>query len=256
MASLAATVRVGTAGWNVPREHAGLCGLAGSDDGALVDSQVGSHLQRYATVCNCAEVNSSFYRAHARKVWERWAATVPDEFRFAVKAPKAITHEAKLVDCGGLLTEFFAQVTGLGEKLGPVLFQLPPKNVFDDGVAREFLGTLREVHGGPVALEARNPSWFEPGVSRLLREYGVARVAADPAKGSALAAAPGGELGLRYFRWHGSPRTYWSNYEAERLEGLAEALKGFSGGESWVIFDNTAAGAAFANADALRRMIG
>jgi len=114
---------------------------------------------------------------------------------------------------------------------------------------------LREVYAGAVVLEPRHESWFTGEAERLLREFGVSRVAADPPKGSMLAARPGGEMGVRYFRWHGSPRTYWSAYDSARLEGLAGELKGYSGGESWVIFDNTAAGAAMGNAVELRGFV-
>lgn len=241
-------VRIGTAGWNVPRQHVELCGAEGS-------SKIGSHLERYAAVLNCVEVNSSFYKPHRLATWARWAASVPRDFRFAVKAPKAVTHTAKLVDCGSLLVEFFEQLAGLGEKLGPVLFQFPPKSSFEAGQAREFFTTLREVYAGDVVLEPRHASWFTGEAERLLREYGVARVAADPPAGSTLAARPGGDLGLRYFRWHGSPRTYWSAYDAERLSALANELRSYKDGQSWVIFDNTASGAALANAVELMGML-
>jgi uncharacterized protein YecE (DUF72 family) len=102
------------------------------------------------------EVNSSFHRPHRRATWERWAAVTPDHFSFAVKAPKAITHTAKLVNTGGALLEFFDAVRGLGDKLGPVLIQLPPKLTFVEGIAQEFLTTLRELHQGGVVLEPRH----------------------------------------------------------------------------------------------------
>ena len=237
------TVRIGTAGWTVPRAHMAACGAEGT------------HLERYACALHCVEVNSSFYRPHQQKTWAKWAASTPAEFRFAVKAPKAATHTAKLVGCGAVLREFFEQIAALGEKLGPVLFQLPPKLAFDDGVAREFFATVRELYAGPVVCEPRNASWFTPDVSRMLAEYEVARVAADPPKGSSLAAKPGGFRGLRYFRWHGSPRTYWSEYTAERLDELAAEVHAKPAAETWVIFDNTAMGHGLGNAVELQRKI-
>ena len=141
-----------------------------------------SHLERYASRLRCTEINSSFHRPHRRATWERWAATTPEDFRFAVKAPKAITHIAKLVNTGGALLEFFEAVGGLGHKLGPVLVQLPPKLSFDEGVAHEFFTTLRELHRGAVVLEPRHPSWFTASVDRLLRSFEIARAAADPPK--------------------------------------------------------------------------
>ena len=211
-----------------------------------------AHLTRYASRLPCTEINSSFHRPHRRATWERWAATTPDHFRFAVKAPKEITHTAKLINTGAALLEFFEAVRGLGDKLGPVLVQLPPKLAFDEGVAQEFFTTVRELHRGAVVLEPRHPSWFTASVDRLLRSFEVARVAADPPKGSKLAARPGGWQGLGYWRLHGSPRTYYSEYDKQWLRTFAKRLKLFVDAsevqEAWVIFDNTALGHATANA--------
>lgn len=204
---------------------------------------------------NCVEVNSSFYRPHQRKTWQRWAAATPPGFKFAVKAPKAVTHVAKLLNCGDVLAQFFEQIVGLGEKLGPVLLQFAPGHKFDQGVVRDFLGTLREIHAGPVALEPRSASWFTPEAEKLLQEFKIARVAADPAKGSSLAAKPGGAAGLRYYRLHGSPRVYWSAYDAIQIGNLAARLLDYESGECWVIFDNTAAGEALKNALELRALV-
>jgi len=87
----------------------------------------GSHLERYARRLNAAEINSSFHRPHRRKTYERWARCTPANFRFSVKVPKTMTHEARLASCGALLDRFVAEVTGLGDKLGALLVQLPPK---------------------------------------------------------------------------------------------------------------------------------
>ncbi|AXC12741.1 hypothetical protein ACPOL_3456 [Acidisarcina polymorpha] len=213
---------------------------------------MGSHLEGYASRLRCVEINSSFHRPHRRATWERWAATTPANFRFAVKASKTVTHTAKLVNTGGALLEFFDSVRGLGDKLGPVLFQLPPKLAFDEGVAQEFFITLREFHPGAVALEPRHPSWFHPQVDSLLRSFEIARVAADPPKGSELASLPGGCSGLFYWRLHGTPRIYYSEYDEQWLQTFAKRLQLLEAGprpkETWVIFDNTAMGHATANA--------
>jgi uncharacterized protein YecE (DUF72 family) len=243
------SVRVGTAGWVVPKAHAGLVAARSFDEG--------SHLERYSRAMNCVEINSTFYRPHQEKTFARWAASVPEDFRFAVKAPKAVTHEAKLCDCGAALAGFFAQLMPLREKLGPVLVQLPPKLAFDEGLVREFFSTLRKLYTGLVVVEPRHASWFAREPERLMREFEVARAMADPAAGSSLASEPGGWTGLRYFRLHGSPRKYWSEYSDEFLCGLAEGI-GASGeaAETWVIFDNTAGGHALGDAMKLRRMVG
>ncbi len=232
-------VYVGTAGWAVRK-----------DAPEEFRAGVGSHLARYGAGLNCVEVNSTFYRSHRAATWARWAQTVPTGFRFAVKAPKAITHVAKLRNVGGELQAFFDQVGALGEKLGPVLFQLPPRLEFDAGVAEEFLATLRELTQGLVALEPRHASWFDGEAGDLLRRHEVVRVAADPARVPA-AARPGGWMGWRYYRLHGSPKTYWSRYD----DGFVAALAGEIAqvrGQVWCVFDNTAEGAALWNAMELR----
>jgi uncharacterized protein YecE (DUF72 family) len=235
--------RIGTAGWSLPKQHAS--GF----------SSEGTHLDRYSAVFNCVEINSGFYRPHMRKTWERWAASTPQDFRFSVKIPKAATHAAKLVNCGALLQTFFGECSGLSEKLGPLLVQLPPKLVFDFGVAHEFFTTLRELHSGLIACEPRHATWFASEADSLLRNFEIARVAADPPKGSPLAAKPGGWQGLHYYRLHGAPRTYYSDYNAEFLTALAAALQKSSAPQTWIIFDNTALGHATANALELARLL-
>ena len=204
-------------------------------------------LARYAAVFDAAEINTTFYRSHRPDTYVRWAGTAPDGFRFAVKAPRTVTHDARLVGADALTAAFLTEVAGLGDRLGPVLVQLPPTFRFEDAVATAFFGSLRRQTDGPVVLEPRHASWFEPEAEALLMEHRVARVAADPARAPA-AAAPGGWTGWTYHRLHGSPRMYYSPYEDTALDAVASQLGG--SGERWCVFDNTASGAAAA--DALR----
>lgn len=239
------TLHIGTAGWVVPRIHAHALAAAGP------------HLERYAGAMNCVEINSTFYRPHQAKTFERWVASTPHDFRFAVKLAKAITHNAKLQRCGAELAAFFDNIRPLGEKLGPVLVQLPPKLAFDESTAREFFETLRELYRGAVVVEPRHASWFASSVSRLIREYEIARAMADPPAGSPLASEPGGSTDLRYYRLHGSPRKYWSQYSVEFLAGLAGRIQNEKRAENvWVIFDNTAQNHALGDALKLRGMLG
>jgi uncharacterized protein YecE (DUF72 family) len=201
-------------------------------------------------VFGAVEINSTFRKRHRRSTFERWRDTVPDHFRFAVKLPEAITHEAQLAACKVALCEFVGDVLGLGRKLGPLLVQLPASAHFDRRRARTFFQILRELHGGSVACEPRHASWYTPRVADLLLEYDVARVVADPPR-PALAASPAGAPSLLYVRLHGSPRTYWSAYDDARLAHFRGLIAGASDRtEAWCIFDNTAAGAA--TLDALR----
>ncbi len=230
------TVRVGCAGWSLPKEH-----------GDRFPAE-GTHLERYAARFPAVEINSSFYKPHRPTTYARWASSVPEDFRFSVKVPKVATHERRLVDAGEVLDGFLAEVAQLGDKLGPLLVQLPPSLSFSADVAEGFFAALRDRFEGDAALEPRHASWFEPAADRLVTRYRVARVAADPAVVPA-AAEPGGWDGLVYYRLHGSPKVYHSAYADEYLGALAKALSSASRSAAvWCVFDNTAAGAATANA--------
>jgi uncharacterized protein YecE (DUF72 family) len=235
-------VFIGTAGWSVPRAS------------ARHFPSDGSHLERYALRLNCAEVNSSFYRAHASSTYERWAAAVPPAFRFSVKIPRAITHDARLRRVRGSLQQFLDELKGLGKHLGPLLVQLPPSFAFDAKAAKRFFALLRALHSGPVVIEPRHITWFTSRVHQLLEIYRISRVAADPAL-IADAEVPGGAHDeLQYYRLHGSPRMYWSTYSCTYLRGLAEKVAG-TRATTWVIFDNTASGSAVANALQLQNLL-
>lgn len=212
---------------------------------------VGSHLARYASRLNATEINSSFHRPHRAGTYEKWAASVPDDFRFAVKIPREISHTLRLVDAMAPLDRFLAEIAGLGAKLGPLLLQLPPSFALDVDVARRFFGALRERHEGDIVCEPRHESWFTGGAGQLLADFAVGRVAADPARVPG-AALPGGWDGIAYARWHGAPRVYFSSYEDEELARVTALLLAAvsRGARTWCIFDNTASGVAAG--DALR----
>lgn len=244
-------VRVGTAGWSVPRA------VAAQFPGP------GSHLARQARVLPCAEINTSFYRPHRREVYARWAEQTPPGFRFAVKLPRSITHDQRLRAARVPLHRFVDEVAGLGERLGVLLLQLPPSQAFEARPVRSFFGLLRGLYDGPVVCEPRHASWFEPAADRLLVKWRVGRAAADPARWPA-AAVPGGWLGpdgdgagaVIYHRWHGSPRMYWSAYGDDWLQARAAALRRWPrAADCWCIFDNTASGAAAADALRLQAML-
>jgi uncharacterized protein YecE (DUF72 family) len=241
MPASAKTLRIGTAGWSIAQPFRDRF------------PEAGSALERYAARFDAVEINSSFYRPHRPQTYRRWAASVPGHFRFAVKIPKLITHERRLRDVGNPLDRFLAEAGTLGEKLGPLLVQLPPSLAFDAGVAGDFLALLRSRFSGSVVCEPRHATWFTPEAQALLADAQVARVAADPAK-IAQAAAPGGWPSLAYYRLHGSPRMYYSEYGLSYLEELAGRLAAGAAAEIWCVFDNTASGAALSDALTLRRM--
>ena len=228
---------VGTAGWSVPQT---------SRDKF---PETGTQLERYAGVLKAAEINSSFHRSHMADTYQRWAMSVPEDFKFSVKVPKTITHVARLVGFEKDLERFLGEVKGLGDKLGCLLVQIPPSLEFDAAVAEHFLVSITSASWCPVVIEPRHRTWFGPEAGRLLRGLGVSRVAADPAVVQA-AAEPGGSSNVVYFRLHGSPNVYSSPYTASYLDGLAFRLRKYAKTNSpvWCMFDNTIKGEAAANA--------
>jgi uncharacterized protein YecE (DUF72 family) len=221
---------IGTAGWSIGSQ--------------LRDRFVaeGSGLQRYASVLDGVEINSSFYRRHKRETWQRWADSVPDSFRFAVKLPKTISHDRRLVDSEAVLTEFLADIEQLGHRLGPLLVQTPPSLDFNAECS------------GAVVVEPRHVGWASDAASALLVTFGVSRVVADPSLPELLAAAQ--REAFLYLRLHGAPRIYYSAYDKTAVGRLAVALVQPSARNGWCIFDNTASGAALGNALELRDALG
>jgi uncharacterized protein YecE (DUF72 family) len=236
-------LRIGTAGWSIPLREADAF------------PSEGSALERYAARFGCAEINSSFHRSHRAATWERWAASVPEDFLFSAKLSKEITHKRKLADCGELLAAALAEMRTLGPKLHVVLVQLPPSLGFDGALADGFFATMRSHWPGRLACEPRHASWFEAEADALLAGFEAARVAADPARVPE-AAVPGGWRGFSYWRLHGTPVPYRSSYDDGRLELYAEAMTANreQGRDAWAIFDNTASGAATGDALKLQRL--
>ena len=244
-------MRIGTAGWSISR------------DAAASFPGEGRHLERYARVLGCAEINSSFQRSHRVEVYARWAAATPPGFRFSVKLPRSISHDARLRRAREPLHRFLDEAAGLGDRFAVLLVQLPPSFAFEPLPVRRFFALVRERFAGAVVCEPRHPSWFTPIADRALCAERVGRVAADPAR-SAEGAVPGGWLGVDgdgrgavvYHRWHGTPRMYWSHYELDWLRARAAELRRWpADADVWCIFDNTAGGGAIANALALGALL-
>ena len=235
---------IGCAGWSLPTSIQ-VAFPAGA-----------SHLQRYGQRLRGVEINSSFHRPHSTSTYRRWAESVPEHFRFCVKLPRTITHERKLHDCMGLVDEFLAQAGGLGQHLGCLLVQLPPKQAFEPGLAHAFFGELRQRWSGAISAEPRHASWFTPQAEELLTAAQVARVLADPVLHPD-GERPGGWPEPVYLRLHGTPRRYYSAYEPSLIEALARRIAAAlrAGQTVWCVFDNTASGAAAHNALALQQCL-
>jgi len=229
-------IHVGCAGWSVP--------------GAVQEHfpAAGTHLERYGSVFGAVEINTSFYRPHRAATYARWRDSVPEDFRFAVKMPKAITHTARLRHVDEALEQFIEEAGHLGRKLGCLLVQLPPSLQFESTVARQFFELLRTKTPTAVVCEPRHPTWFAPSAAALLEALDVPYVSADPSP--VPLPVPVRERGVLYIRLHGSPVIYHSTYSEDYLDRLAERMtRGAAAGRQvWCIFDNTASGAAVPNA--------
>jgi uncharacterized protein YecE (DUF72 family) len=238
------SLMIGTAGWAIP-----------ANDRRSFPPE-GTALERYAAVMPCLEVNSSFHRPHRRGTWERWAASVPDGFRFSAKIPKEISHVRRLVDATEALDRFLGEAGGLGGKLSVILLQLPPSFAFDAFLISSFLMAASLRTDARIVCEPRHASWFTQDADALLADHEVARVAADPAKVPE-AALPGGWRGITYRRLHGSPVMYRSPYGKERLRSYASeiAVDTAAGRQTWCMFDNTASSAALGDALILMRLL-
>src|ERR1700683_2870534 len=245
-------LRIGIAGWAIPKSHRDAAPAA---DVPELDPQGNSrragdsHLERYARRFNAVEINSCFYRPHRRSTYERWAASVPADFRFAAKLPKTITHVLRLQECAAELDRFLSEVAGLGAKLAVLLVQLPPSLAFESRSACDFFTRIRAEVDAHILCEPRHASWFDPLVGRKMANLRIGRVAADPAP-VAHAREPAGDESLVYFRLHGAPKMYYSRYDSEYLSALYRRVLDhlMLGRSAWCIFDNTAESAAWNNA--------
>ena len=134
-------------------------------------------LNYYGGQLPAVEINNTFYRVPRPEVFENWAAQVPESFRFSVKASRRITHFKRLNDTDEVLDYFLSGAVVLGDRLGVLLFQLPPNFKADLERLKSFLGTLpRDVR---AAFEFRHASWRDQAVHNALRDHGVALVIAD-----------------------------------------------------------------------------
>jgi uncharacterized protein YecE (DUF72 family) len=235
---------IGTSGWSYGhwRERFYPAGLAQKD-----------YLEFYADKFTTVELNNSFYRLPSAKTFESWRERTPKGFVFSVKASRYITHVRKLKEAAEAWGRFYANARSLGEKLGPVLFQLPPNWGVDVNRLASFLQLLPE--GLRAVFEFRHPSWFDPTVYDLLSRQGAglcqARSAQWPSTNIVTAA-------FVFIRMHGSRPTYGSLYSIEELKKEAERINGYleNGLDVYVYFNNDAQAFAVDNARELREILG
>jgi uncharacterized protein YecE (DUF72 family) len=237
------TVRVGTSGWHYDHWK-----------GPFYPEKVGEGemLERYVEHFDTAEINNSFYQLPSRETLERWRDTTPAGFVFSAKASRYMTHMKKLKDPREPLSRFYDRLEVLGDKLGPILFQLPPR--WNKNLERldSFLGVLSTDHRH--AFEFRDPSWLDDETFELLGRYDAAHCIYDLAGRQSPTTRTSD---LVYVRLHGPGRKYEGSYDEGALSDWAQAFRKWSGDGSTVYcyFDNDQDGHAPRNARRLNEMI-
>lgn len=217
-----------------------------------------TYLEFYSAEFPTTEVNYSFYHLPKISTYERWRAVVPDEFLFAVKASRFITHIKRLHDVKEAWRTFVHNASALGTHLGPILFQFPPSFRADHDRLRRFLEMAQEPAGraDPLRLvcEFRHDSWFTEETYRLLHQHGVALCVAD---GSKYARRDVITADFTYIRYHGRHRMFASDYTDAELAEESGRIRRYrrDGLDVFVYFNNDAMGYAVKNARSLRALL-
>ncbi|HKC28405.1 MAG TPA: DUF72 domain-containing protein [Jatrophihabitans sp.] len=253
---MAGDIRIGTSGWLYPPWR-----------GVFYPPKLPHRreLEYLSSLMNSVEINGTFYSLQRPESFQRWYAETPDDFRFAVKGARFVTHMKKLAGVETPLANFFASgVLALRDKLGPVLWQLPPNLGFDPERLANFFALLPRSTGEAAwlarrhderlegraittadedrplrhALEVRHKSFVTPAFPELLREHAVSLVVADTAGRWPLLREVTSDL--VYVRLHGDVELYTSGYTDEALDKWAAEIRGWSaaGLDVHVHFDN------------------
>jgi uncharacterized protein YecE (DUF72 family) len=236
-------VRVGCSGWQY-RHWRG--------EFYPADLAVGRWFDHYASIFDTVEINNTFYRLPERETFAAWKRRAPAGFLYAVKASRFLTHMKKLKDPEEPLERLFSRLGALGRRLGPVLYQLPPRWKIDRERLERFLHALPR--SSRHVMEFRDPSWYENGTMALLERHRVALCLHDM-PGSATARRRVGPF--VYVRFHGASGTCSGSYPDARLAGWADWLHAqrAAGVDVFAYFNNDVGGHAPRNALTLRRFL-
>lgn len=207
-------------------------------------------LDYYSRIFPTVEVNATFYHRIRESTYRKWRDSTPEGFLWSVKASRYITHIRRLKGIEESLALFFSGVSCLGDKLGPILFQLPASFAFSNETTSAFFRLLPGKRR--YALEARHPSWTGEQALALLEKHGIAWCISDTAgRFSYLEAITADYV---YIRLHGSRKLYASEYTTEELVSWADRIRSW-GKDAYVYFDNDFGGYAPKNALALREIL-
>jgi uncharacterized protein YecE (DUF72 family) len=236
-------VHIGTSGWHYAHWKGNFY------PSALPTSKM---LEWYSERFRTVEINNSFYRLPTEESVQNWKIRTPNDFCFAVKASRYITHNRKLIDPENSMAKFIAMLKGFGRKLGPVLFQLPPAWRLNQQRLKEFLQALPA--GKHYVMEFRNPTWYTTPLYELLRENNVALCISDLA---GVLSPLEITADFVYVRLHGPGNAYQGSYDAAALRQWATRIEQWNGQSRSVFcyFDNDQAGFAAKNALALRKKL-
>lgn len=206
----------------------------------------------YTTQFNTLELNTTFYRFPRVKTLQNWYIQSPAHFLFAVKAPRLITHYKRFNDCERLLSDFYGAVSeGLQEKLGPVLFQLPSQIMYDENFLEKLINCVDTNFKN--VIEFRHASWWQRGVYSLLAKNGITFCGIDHPQLPTEAII---NTSLVYYRFHGAPKLYYSEYSATTVAAVADKIKASRKAKDvFIFFNNTATMAAINNAELLKKYI-
>ena len=237
------SVRIGTSGW----EYAHWRGRF-YPRGLPADRRLEFYAQRFDTV----ELNNSFYRLPEAETFAAWRRRVPDGFAFAVKASRYLTHRKRLREPAEPLERLWTRARRLGDRLGPMLYQLPPRWRPNFERLDEFLRTAPR--DAPQAIEIRDRRWYGPTLDAALDAAGVALCLHDMPE----SASPRRRVGpFVYVRFHGAGTRYGGSYASQKLAAWAERMAAWAadGWPVWAYFNNDVEGHAVTDAERLRDMV-
>ncbi len=206
----------------------------------------------YSSHFNTLELNITFYRFPQLKFLENWYAVSPRGFRFSVKAPRLITHYKQFNDCDKLLADFYeTTMKGLKDKLGAILFQLPPSLSYSPERLDVLVKSMKK--GFQNVIEFRHVSWWNKEVFAGMKKEKIifAGISHPSLPEDAIV-----NYKAAYYRFHGKPKLYYSSYSAKALKLIADSLnKEKPLKEAYVYFNNTATIAAIKNALWLKKYL-